>query len=189
MDRSLLSEQCDYIYTVGVSAAGIRRDVCNYIVREIKPKTVFDLGCGAGCYGRDLKERDPTIRMIGADGYLQYLTSAHCIRYYDILMMAKLKDFLYDGAVNVCADLVLFMDVLEHLERADGEKVLTEVERYPKAMLSTPLFDFKQGAVDGNELERHRTVWTEEELAERGWTLLFKERWKEEGDIGAFIFG
>jgi hypothetical protein len=170
-----------------VSCPIIRDKVCEYIIERVKPKTVFDLGCGVGCYGKELKLRDPKIKMIGADGYLLYLTSAFAIEFYDVLIKAAIKEFI-DGEIYVSANLVLFMDVLEHFERKDGEDVLNYIEEYNHAILSTPLFDYPQGAVDGNELERHRTVWTEQELVQRGWTVLFKENWQG-GDIGAFIYG
>jgi hypothetical protein len=189
MARDLPSELSDYIYTVGVSCAGIRRDVADYVVEKLRPKVVFDLGCGSGCYGQQIRMRDRSIRMVGADGWLEYLASAHCIRYYDAVIRTQVNDII-DGLVTVPADLVLFMDVIEHLERDEGAKVLDFIEtKYPVAILSTPLFDFPQGAVDGNELERHRSIWTEQELVQRGWRVLAKERWKEEGDVGAFIHG
>ena len=189
MARNLPSDQCDYIYTVGVSCAGIRRDVADHVAVNLRPRTVFDLGCGSVCYGQQLKLRDPSIKVVGADGWLEYLASAHCIRYYDAVIRVQIEDVVA-GLVVVPADLVLFMDVLEHFERPEGERVLTFIETaYPRAILSTPLFDFPQGAVDGNELERHRSVWTEQELLQRGWRLLATERWKEEGNVGAFIHG
>jgi 2-polyprenyl-3-methyl-5-hydroxy-6-metoxy-1,4-benzoquinol methylase len=162
--------------------------VCEYIAKQIKPRKVFDLGCGVGAYGKVIKFLDPEVKMIGADGYLQYLASAFTIECYDVVIRARIENVV-GGDVVVPADLVLFMDVLEHFEKPDGEKVLDFLKTYPKAIISTPMYDYPQGAVDGNELERHRTFWTEAELVEHGWTMLTKDNWEGRGDIGAFIHG
>ena len=173
-----------------MSCPAIRERVCKYIIRELRATLVMDLGCGAGVYGRELKSIDPRVEMIGLDGCLKYLGSVFCQQLYKVLIKADVWDYLRELVRTVRPDVILFMDVLEHLEKEPGREALRLLKaKGTPVLLSTPLFNYPQGAVDGNELERHRCWWSQEELEAEGFKLLFKEDWNGEGDIGAFRFG
>jgi hypothetical protein len=98
-------------------------------------------------------------------------------------------------------DTVAIMDVIEHLEKAEGRRLLGEAERLARrqVLVFTPLGflgqEFAPGEADawgfGNiELQRHRSGWTPEDFG-TGWDILTCDQYHlpaaEQGDgIGAF---
>ena len=65
-------------------------------------------------------------------------------------------------------DLVIFGDVLEHMTVEKAQEVLAYARAHSKDQLIAVPWKLKQGAVDGNEYERHiQDDLTEEIFAER----------------------
>jgi len=176
---------------VGLSSPEIRNKVVPYILEQ-KPKTVFDLGMGSGLYGAMIRSVNPDIVMIGLDGWLPYFQTQFS-QQYTARIHAPIEAVI-NGVFPVWGDIVLCMDVIEHFEKKDAVKLLVCLKDAPMlAIVSTPLFEYKQGPVEGNDFEAHKCWFTEEELGELGWKTLFKE-WHEaldgqKGYMGAFIDG
>ena len=60
-------------------------------------------------------------------------------------------------------------DVLEHFNKEDGFKMLDLIkEKAPDFFITTPQNPTKQGAVNGNEYECHRSAFSVEELQQYG---------------------
>jgi 2-polyprenyl-3-methyl-5-hydroxy-6-metoxy-1,4-benzoquinol methylase len=158
----------DPIHGRGVSSMEIRNWVVPYIVEKVKPRTVFDLGCGIGVYGAAIRTMDPMVRLLGLDGFLPYLLQDLPREHYVVRINAPIESVL-DGEFTVHADLTICMDVIEHFEKPMALQVLDLPGRM---IVSTPLFDYKQGPVAGNALEEHKCWFTEKELNEEGFKTL-----------------
>lgn len=173
----------------GVSWHGMRKWVCEYIVNEIKPKVVLDLGCGIGVYGAFIRQLNPKIEMIGLDGFLPYLIQEFTMNFYTARIHTGIERVL-DGTLRIQADLVICMDVIEHFLKDDAFSVLdVQPKLAPVMIVSTPLFDYPQQAVGGNELEAHRCWFTEQEITDRNYRALHIEDMDDgngKGRIGAF---
>lgn len=177
----------EYVYTMGVSNGKVRLFVTDWIVKNLHPKVVLDLGCGAGAYGQFLKKIDSNIQMIGVDGCIKYLTSMHIMTHYDISICSDLWTFL-KSPINIDTDLILLMDVIEHFPKENAEELLQHLnEQDCTVIISTPLFWYEQGVVDGNELEKHQCWFSSDEIVSKGFEKLFITEHDERGDIGAFI--
>lgn len=174
-----------YVYNIGVSCAAVRQKVTDYIVKEVKPKAILDLGMGVGVYGLEIKRKDNSIAMYGVDGCLKYLTSMHAVTHYDVLILADIQAVV-SGTIKVEADLIILMDVIEHLEK---EKAVSTLNSLDGIIMSTPLFWYEQGAVEGNPLEIHKCWFSEKELNDLGYKTLLKEPYDARGEIGAFTKG
>jgi len=149
------------------------------LIRQFKPKSILDVGVGFGKWGHLFREytdineaeKEPgryqrknwRVRIDGIEGYAAYLTPMH--RY--------LYNRIYIG--NACAlinrlpryDLVFLGDVIEHLDKAAGKPFLRDaVNRANKAVIvSTPKYETGQSNLCGNELERHRSLWSAKDFA------------------------
>jgi len=78
------------------------------------PGLVLDVGCGAGATGRVLKQKFPGTRVIGIESNLQAAASARAVLDEVIdepIETARVPDRIHDQGI----DLVLLLDVLEHL--------------------------------------------------------------------------
>lgn len=173
------------IYTVGVSSPNIRARVVEYI-EKMNPKRIFDIACGTGAYGFFIKQKLRKCFIIGLDGFHKYLTGVYVREFYNNVIEARVEELL-NGNIRVKSDLILCMDVVEHFEKEDALKLLGWLQKQKTpVIISTPLFKYKQGAVEGNALEEHKCWFSGVELERLGWKCLFKEPWLK-GKIGAFI--
>lgn len=142
------------------------------ILLRLKPERILDVGVGFGKYGVLIREQLDLWdgagksseeygkwkrRVDGVEAYAEYLTPLHSFIYDEI--------FIGDARLVVPAlrgpyDLVLLIDVIEHLSREDGEKLMRDLLKISRNVLvSTPKKVKAQEAVYGNEFERHISQW------------------------------
>ena len=137
------------------------------IMLLLRPRSVLDVGIGYGKYGVLAREylefsleekpyEERRIRIDGVEAFPEYVNAGH--RYY--------YDTIYNGnALDIIPllgpyDLILIIDVLEHFTEEDGLALLKQcVAKGKHVLISSPLDIGEQGAVFGNEFERHRFQW------------------------------
>jgi len=70
-------------------------------------------------------------------------------------------------------DAVIMMDLLEHLDPADGTALLSKVERIArrKVMVFTPNGFVRQHEYDCNPLQVHRSSWSVDSFRRRGYEI------------------
>ncbi|HXT39939.1 MAG TPA: class I SAM-dependent methyltransferase [Candidatus Angelobacter sp.] len=145
-----------------------------HLVRQLRPKSILDVGVGFGKWGHLFREytdineaeQDPTryrrknwrVRIDGIEGHAAYLTPMH--RYlYDRIhigdageLMKKLPRY----------DLVFMGDIIEHFEKRAGLRLLRDaLKKAGKAVIvTTPKYETGQADLCANELERHRSLWS-----------------------------
>ncbi len=127
-------------------------------VEQLEPKSVLDLGIGYGKYGCLCREYlGKQVELIGVEAWPQYRRPAWG-EYTDIwLQDYKMRRHWseYQGF-----DLVLWIDGPEHLGRDCAEALLVHLlANNARVIVSVPLGWRDQGAVGGNEFERHRSMW------------------------------
>jgi hypothetical protein len=137
------------------------------ILCQVRPASVLDIGVGFGKYGVLCRElMDVTneryhkdtwqARIDGIEGYEGYRNPVHDY-IYNKIHYGKVEDVIQD--IDVTYDLALMIDILEHFEKEEGEKVLDKVLGKCKMLLiSVPAIPVPQTYLD-NELEAHRGVW------------------------------
>ena len=145
-----------------------------HLLRQLKPQSILDVGIGFGKWGHLFREytdiveaeHEPAryqrehwrVHIDGIEGHPAYLTPMHRFLYNEIhvgdagALLKTLPDY----------DLIFLGDVLEHFEKTAGAELLRDAwARARKAVvLCTPKFETEQGALCGNELERHRSLWS-----------------------------
>lgn len=141
------------------------------VIRIVDPESIPDIGVGFGKYGflaREyleiwewneyckFKRRIDGIEACGA-----YITPIHKFIYDNLLIGDATKHI--DKVGNY--DLVLLIDVLEHIDKGVGKQFLERLTRKSRFILiSTPNHFFNQGSVFGNQYEIHRSKWNYREL-------------------------
>jgi hypothetical protein len=88
---------------------------------------------------------------------------------------------------------VLMLDVIEHLERKAGERVLRIVEEFDHAVVFTPLgWEPQSGespdawGLHGGHWQKHRSAWKPEDF-NRGWSIYSWPQWSPSKSVGAIL--
>ncbi len=132
--------------------------------------TVIDLGCGKASpvkffsgrlkYSLGVDSYPPSITASAKAGiHSEYLNS-------DILeACAKLADNSFDGA--------LALDAIEHFKKAEGVKLLKEMERIAKkiVIVYTPNGFLNQTVLDNNQAQEHLSGWSAAEMKSLGFKV------------------
>src|SRR5881396_2107896 len=107
-----------------------------HLVRQLKPKSILDVGIGFGKWGHLFREytdileaeHDPAryrrenwrVRIDGIEGHAAYLTEMH--RYiYNTIHLGDARELVTKADRY---DLIFMGDILEHLEKKDGLQLL-----------------------------------------------------------------
>jgi predicted TPR repeat methyltransferase len=155
--------------------------VANHLVQH-RPRRVLDLGIGFGMYGAvvrqwlDLGVKPWSTYLVGVEAWADYGNPLWDL--YDLVAVDSIENFVVRQ--TQVFDCVLFNDVLEHFAKDVGRQVLDRVCKTvaPGGTLAvgTPAVPAEQGAVHGNEFERHRSAWTASELSELGFEIILDGR-------------
>jgi hypothetical protein len=157
-----------------------------HLIRQLNPQSILDVGVGFGKWGHLFREytdilaaeKDPAryrrenwrVRIDGIEGHSAYLTDMHRFLYNEV--------YVGDAGELIGTlpkyDVIFAGDIIEHFEKRAGEKFLREALAHAaKAVIvSTPKFDTGQTDLCGNELERHRSLWSARDFRRLGKTLV-----------------
>ena len=137
--------------------------------------SILDIGVGFGKYGMLLRERmdvrflryhkqDWTTIIDGVEPFSEYINPIH-LHVYNIIYKYKIEDLI--GWLDKY-DIIIMIDVLEHLNKKIGRKVLKSIYESTQKMLilSYPASYQPRGQTPwDNKLEIHKCLWTDEEVA------------------------
>ena len=145
--------------------------ICEKIV-DIAPKRVLDLGCGNGKWGFLAREYadiwcgrslQKTTHIEGVEIFEKYITPAHNY-IYDKIHIGEISEIV--KTLPGDWDLVLCVDVLEHLPRERGIDLLKWIKENSRVgILALPTNVQRRGAPHGNKYEEHVCPWKADELA------------------------
>lgn len=149
-------------------------------ITEIDPASILDVGVGFGKYGvlareyTDLRHgryyrKDWKVVIDGIEIFDPYVNPVWDI--YDRVFCEDAVELLHH-LKNY--ELVLLCDVIEHFEKSVGHAVLAECRRMATraVIVSTPVIRYPQDPMHGNEHERHRSEWCQEDFP--GFTFRFE---------------
>jgi hypothetical protein len=127
---------------------------------ETKPRTVIDVGPGHGKGGLLLREYlEPIEQLDAVEAEPRYLDAFGWLKaIYDTVHVADAVTVDYTPY-----DLVLMIDVLEHLTHDQGAELLARIPG--RVIICTPRDYFQNPEHDDYPTESHRSVWTAGEIA------------------------
>jgi len=148
------------------------------ILEQARPQRVLDLGIGFGFYGAvvrqwlDLGVRPWRTYLAGVEAWGGYSNPLWDV--YDLVTVKSIQEYLRTSAEEF--DFVILNDVLEHLTPDEGRQILGQIDSVlspgGRLVVGTPARYFEQGAVHGNEFERHRSFWTADQFRELAFEVL-----------------
>lgn len=132
-------------------------------------RSILDIGCADGDMMGFISNRK-RFYSVGVDIYRPYLREGKKAKTHNenILCDARKLPFKDESF-----DVVLFLEVLEHLEKEEGLKVIQDVERIARrqVIISTPVAFAKQKVYGENPHQEHRSFWNPIEMRQRGYKV------------------
>ena len=148
--------------------------VCS-VMTHFKPKSVLDVGMGNGKYGFLAREYIDIQNAAVGNNDKCYLHGIEIFRPY----IGKVQKAIYDkisigsamevlNTIEEKYDLVICCDMIEHLEKKDGHRLIRRMRRCLSddgiLLVTTPIKEREQGVVFGNENETHLCIWDEHDF-------------------------
>lgn len=150
--------------------------VMKLVPHDLDGLVVLDVACAKGFLGYQIRTRrtgEPIL--LGLDLWLPYIREVLSFeesnaKIYDDVLLADARNMPFRDQV---ADIVLSPELLEHLSREDGRRVLDELERLSRGtvLASTPNQSIDQSELDQNPYQTHKSVWSEQDLRELGYDV------------------
>ena len=136
-------------------------------------ETVLDVGCGTDSMMQHMARFH---RVIGLDRYRPSLLTNRALGAYSGWVQGDIHALPF-GDHSV--DAVVAMDLIEHLEKAEGVQLLADMERLAsrKVIILTPN-GFVEQPPDDNPWQEHKSGWTVEEFEKRGYRVSGIYGWK-----------
>ena len=142
------------------------------LVTKQKPKSILDVGIGFGKWGVLFREyldiwdvqrpynlRD--VKLYGVEVFKEYKTPVWEV--YDKVFTSDILTILPVLKEMGNFDLLFLGDVIEHLTKEEGQKVLAELS-FTNLIIITPKVVSGQEKVYGNSYEIHKSSWTTEDF-------------------------
>lgn len=149
------------------------------------PKRILDLGIGNGMNGAGIRNwYSKDIELIGVEGWAKYNNPLWDV--YDKVILTDIEEYIQRDEKF---DFIIMTDVIEHFDLGVGYTIIERLKDMltPNGVLiiSTPAIEIEQGAYMGNEFERHRSAWNEQDFANVGMTVI---RGKEPCKYGHLMY-
>jgi SAM-dependent methyltransferase len=141
--------------------------VTEYLKKELQGcKSVLDLGCG---YNSPIQYCKIPFS-VGVELFEPYLKESKRKRIHNRYIKADIKKIDFEPK---SFDAVIAIEVLEHLEKEEGQKLIANMEKWArkKIIISTPNGYLYQTEVDGNPLQEYKSGWSVEELKNLGFKV------------------
>lgn len=152
-----------------------------FLKKELKDcRSVLDIGSGPDSPLRYCK----VPYSVGVDIYEPSILESRKKKTHNSCIIADARDLEFEPG---SFDAVVLAEVLEHLDKGDGLKLLSKVETWAgkKVLVSTPNGYLEQPALYGNPHQLHRSGWDIEEMISRGYKAygMTGLRWKPPGSL------
>lgn len=132
------------------------------VLQRERPRTVLDVGAGWGKYGLLAREYADAERVDALDVIRPRYPVYDQVHIGDALDLDRVLP-----AEPARYDLALLIDVIEHLEKADGWRLLEALTRRARRVLVATPWGFRRQEIAGLPYETHRSGWYPWEFGRR----------------------
>lgn len=130
---------------------------------------VLDLGCGTGVAG-EMLNRDKKHQFVGVDIYKPYVDLCKKGGFYS---KVERKDLTKIKLKKGSFDVILLLQVIEHLKKKEGTALLEEcIRAVTKAVIvAVPNGSCHQEEYDSNTHQEHKSSWNSRDLNKMGFRV------------------
>lgn len=133
-------------------------------------KTILDVGSGRGLPMEMIKMRLNVEKSVGVDLFEPYIRESKKKRIHNEYVLVDIRKMKFP---EKSFDVVMALQVLEHLPKKEAWHVLKIMEKIAKkqVIIATPIGEMYHPAVDDNKLQLHRSHFYPEEFEKRGYKI------------------
>lgn len=133
-------------------------------------KSLLDVGCGPGRPGGIIK-RHKGVFLVGVDIFSLYLQRCKENHTYDELIQCDARKLPFK---KKSFDIVLCKEVIEHLDRQEGDELIRELEQIARrqVIITTPVGVYEQHEYDNNPFQEHKSAREPSDLKRYGFTVM-----------------
>ncbi len=131
-------------------------------------KTVLDVGCG---HNSPLGKIKKSFISEGIDIHKECIVKSQKRGIHDSYKIADIRNLakLYR---HESFDAIIALDVIEHLRKNEGKRLMKDMERIAKkVILLTPNGFLEQNTLENNQYQIHQSGWSKEELEKLGYKV------------------
>ena len=151
-------------------------------------KTILDLGCGDGSLMVVLSQGKKW-KILGIDIFPGYIKIAKKRKIYHKLVLENINQAIKKLIKRrEKFDVVFFSQVIEHISKQEGEKILDSLDKLAKKriIVGTPrgYMNQPENFLDANPHQVHKSGWLDQDFMQRGYKIYgvgIKQIWAEEG--------
>ena len=153
---------------------------------ELNPKKILDIGPGYGKYGLLFREyleiwktipHKSEVKIDAVEVFPEYISPVHKYIYNKVYIGNAAKVI---KKIKTSYDLIVLIDVIEHMEKKDGIKLIRELKKKSEFILiTTPKKHIEQTDLFSNKYEIHRSLWKRNELRKFGSIMSFKDKYDQ----------
>jgi SAM-dependent methyltransferase len=178
----LLKKKVSMVSTIGYSLPFSPLRGIVWFLLEKRFISLLDIGCGKGPIAWIIRARSKDNKfLVGIDLFLPYVKHCKRMGFYDDCILG---DATYLPFKENAFDVVLAIDVVEHLSKADGLRFLNNTEGIAlrQLVITTPIGPSMQlsSAFAETDLQRHKSLWYPQDFSKR--------KFKVRGTIGPRFF-
>jgi len=135
-----------------------------------KAATILDIGCGRG-ESTAILNYHGNYQIVGVDGFRPYLYECKKKGFYRDLLHADVSKLPFK---KKSFDIILCLQVIEHLPKEKGFELLSAMEEICKKqiIISTPVGMYGQDEYDGNPLQEHKSFWLPNDFKKLGYRVI-----------------
>ncbi len=147
--------------------------------------SILDVGCGSGSPVAALRDR---AHLVGVDAHAESIATARARsthHEYHVSDVLKIPTLFAPRSFECVAAL----DLVEHLEKEDGRRLLDVIERIAskRVVVFTPNGFVPQGELDKNPWQVHKSGWDVQEMRQRGYRVIGINGWRPLRGEFAFV--
>lgn len=133
-------------------------------------KSILDVGSGQGLPMEMIKMRMKVEKSVGVDLFDPYLKETKRKKIHDSYVK---KDVRKINFPSKSFDVVMALQVLEHLPKKDAWALLAKMEKIAKkqVMIATPIGEMYHPAVDDNHMQLHKCHFYPREFEKKGYKV------------------
>lgn len=124
----------------------------------------FDIGAGAGKYGRMIRSQFPQANIIGLEADKSYIKEFKLKNTYTKIYHEYIEKFI-DKNPDFTTEITIIGDCLEHLKKSDGVNLINYLLYRAKFILIVYPTQCVQYSWKGHATEAHRSVWDKDDFA------------------------